>query len=107
MRPSSLKLAGAAGEAKPSEIVWIASAGHTGVLTRDGATFVVAVGCAVPGRLPWWMFGCVLAPDGRSVDFDIAEHPSEEAALAVAEVFLMEAPVPAQFQTPPAPEGSN
>lgn len=109
MRPSSLKLAAAAGEANASEIVWIPSAGHTGVLMRDGATFVVAVGCAVPGRMPWWMFGTVLAADGRSVDFAIDEHEDEETALAVALVFLTEAPVPAVLQQPPheAPETSN
>lgn len=108
MRPRSLRLAGVAGVAVARDIVWIASAGHTGVLTRDGATFVVALGCAVPGRLPWWVFGCVLMPDGRSVDFDVDEHPDEESAMAIAMVFLTEAPVPeALKQPPPAPEGPN
>lgn len=107
MRPSSLKLAGVAEEAQPSEIVWIASAGHTGVLQRDGATFVVAVGCAVPGRMPWWLFGCVIAPDGRSVDFAIDEHEDEETALAVAVVFLTEAPVPAVLQQPSTPPSES
>lgn len=102
MRPRSLKLDAAAATVAPRcEVVWIQSKGRTGVLTRDGATFVVAIGCAVPGQLPWWMNGRIQTPDGRSVEFDIEEHESEQDAMAVALLFLTEAPVPPELQQPP------
>lgn len=105
-RPRRLQLAPNVAEEKP-EIVWIPAAGQTGVLTRDGATFVVSIGCAVPGRMPWWVCGCVSVAGGRSVEFEIEEHETEEEAMALALVFLQEAPVPAELQEPPSPPGGS